>query len=29
MLAALGVWPAVASHAQAIEGIRIGDGRTG
>jgi 2-octaprenyl-6-methoxyphenol hydroxylase len=29
MLAALDVWPAVASHAQAIEGIRIGDGRPG
>lgn len=29
MLAALGVWPAVARHAQAIEGIRIGDGRPG
>jgi len=29
MLAALGVWPALAPHAQAIEGIRIGDGRAG
>ncbi len=29
MLEALGVWPAVAPHAQAIEGIRIGDGRAG
>lgn len=29
MLATLGVWPAVAPHAQAIEGIRIGDGRAG
>lgn len=29
MLAALGVWPAVAAHAQPIEGIRIGDGRAG
>lgn len=29
MLAALGVWPAVAARAQPIEGIRIGDGRAG
>lgn len=29
MLEALDVWPAVAPHAQAIEGIRIGDGRAG
>src|SRR6187431_1115157 len=29
MLAALGIWPAVAAEAQAIEAIRIGDGRAG
>jgi 2-octaprenyl-6-methoxyphenol hydroxylase len=29
MLAALGVWPRVAEHAQAIEGIDIGDARSG